>query len=223
MKRLATLLLVFLLPLLLSSCFEIMEEVNMKTATSGHYIVTVNMSQSKFQLDRILSQDTIFGMNVPTRKEIEATFTNIENQTRSVKGISNVVLTKDYTNYIFKLDLDFANIKALNAAINHVWKTYDPRGDTSTVHYIAQQGVFKKTSNANLLKPYKDRMTFRDREMLSTSTYTAIYRYPTEVKTVSNTHASVSKSRKAVLFKGSLLDIVTGKITIQDDIILTTP
>src|SRR6478609_50789 len=215
--------LLLLLPFLLSSCFEIMEEVNMHSSTNGHYILTVNMSQSKFQLDKILAQDTFFGINVPSRQEIEHTFSTVTNQVKSTKGITNVVLSKDYTNYIFKLDFDFANAKSLNNAINKVWKTYDRRADTSTVHYIAQPGSFKKTPNDNLLAPYRNRMGLRDREMLSSSSYTCIYRFPHEVKSISNAIATVSKSKKAVLLKATLLDIVLGKKTIQNDIILITP
>jgi len=216
-------LLLLLLPFLLSSCFEIMEEVNMHSATNGHYILTVNMSQSKFQLDKILAQDTLFGMNIPSRKEIEHTFATVTSQVKSTKGISNVVLTKDYTNYIFKLDFDFINTKSLNSAINKVWKTYDRRADTTTVHYIAQAGTFKKTPNDHLLALYRNKMSLRDREMLNSSSYTSIYRFPHEVKSVSNPNATLSKSKKAVLLKASLLDVVLGKKNIQNDILIITP
>jgi hypothetical protein len=62
-----------LLPLLLfTSCFDILDKINVKADGSGEYSLILNASKSKTRLASISKMETINGKKVPKKSEIEA-------------------------------------------------------------------------------------------------------------------------------------------------------
>jgi hypothetical protein len=210
----------FFLPLLflLSGCFEIIEEVNINPDGSGTLVLTFNGNQSKDQLDKALTKDSIYNVKIPKRKDIDAAIQEVSNKLKSVKGISNVEITRDYNTYILVIKCSFANTTALNSAINNIWLLYDKKTPTDRKYFSYTQNTYKRIFDHTLLKHAKAKLGAQERDILSKSNYTCIYRFQTEIISSSNKQATLSKSKKAIILKNNILDIVTGNKSIENDI-----
>lgn len=202
----------------LQGCFEVLEEVNLNPNGSGTLILTINGSQSKSQLDKLMAKDSIGGRKIPKRKEIEASLSEISNKLNSVKGLSNVHISKDFTNYILLIKCDFTNPSALNEAINTIWLLYDKKAKTNSVFFSFHNKLFKRTFDQNLIKNVKEKLGSQEKDILSKATYTCIYRFSSEIEHQTNSFAVASKNKKATILKSPVLDIVVGKKSLENEI-----
>ena len=71
MRKCAFHLSVLLVMLLCPSCFEIIEEVNLNNDGSGSFNFTINMSQSKLNINAMLLLDSVNGRRVPKIADIK--------------------------------------------------------------------------------------------------------------------------------------------------------
>lgn len=217
MKRWVNIL--FFLPLLLlSGCFEIIEEVNMNPNGSGNLVLTVNANQSKDQLDKLLAKDSIYGVKIPQRQDIDKAINDVVVKLKSVKGISNVAVTRDFQTYILVIKCNFVNPSALNAAVNNIWLLFDKKATVNHSYFQYDKNIFKRIFDFNLIKDVKNKLGAQERDILSKANYTMIYRFQTEIESHSNPNAMLSKSKKAIILKNNLWDIVNGKKSIQNEI-----
>jgi hypothetical protein len=210
----------FLATLLLSlqGCFEVLEEVNVNPNGSGTLILTINGSQSKSQLDKLMAKDSIGGLKIPKRKEIESSLAEIGNKLKSVKGLSNIQVTKDLVDYILIIKCDFANASALNDAINTIWLLYDKKAKTNSIYFSYHNKLFKRSFDQSLIKNVKEKLSSQEKDILSKATYTCIYRFSSEIESQTNSFAVASKSKKATILKSPVLDIVVGKKSLENEI-----
>ena len=204
--------------LFLTGCLEIIEEVNLNPNGSGTLNLTINASQSKSNLDKIMGQDSIYGQKVPKRQDIEKALADVSNKLKNTKGISNVEMNRNFNNYILVIKCSFANVAALNAAINNIWLLYDKKASVNMLHFSYEQNTFKRSFDYNLIKNVKDKLGSQEKDILSKSNYTTIYRFQSEIISNTNTSATLSKSKKAIITKNTILDIVNGKKNIQNQI-----
>ena len=91
----------------ITSCFEVIEEVNLKNDGSGSMIFTLNMSKSKAKLASIMLLDSVNGFKVPSRKDIQKSLDEIVAELNKAEGITNVKETADYDNFIFSVSCNF--------------------------------------------------------------------------------------------------------------------
>ncbi|VTP97448.1 hypothetical protein [Sphingobacterium daejeonense] len=99
----------------LSSCFDIVEEINMKSDGSGAIVGTLNMSKSRTKVSSLMKLDKIDGFKIPNQAEIRKQVTTLVQLLKNTKGISNVKYKLDFTNYIASISCDFQDVNALNA------------------------------------------------------------------------------------------------------------
>ncbi|HIC30718.1 MAG TPA: hypothetical protein EYO76_02255, partial [Flavobacteriaceae bacterium] len=104
----------FILFLTFSSCFEVIEEVDLNSDGSGSITFTLNMSQSKSKLASIMLLDSVNGVKVPSRKDIQNGINDVVEELKKAKGISNIKKTEDYENFIFSVKCDFRDIENIN-------------------------------------------------------------------------------------------------------------
>lgn len=185
----------------MTSCFEIIEDVHVHQNGSGTYKFIVNLSQSKNQIDKIRTQDSILNYKVPTVAMAEAKILDVKNKLTTVEGISNVTITQDHTNYIYHLTCDFKNVAALNTAMLNIWKTYDKKSPSSFQLYSYENGVFIRKTNTKDLEHITQSTHSQIREMLQKATYTIIYRFDEPVTNSNTMNYSLSPSKKATLYK----------------------
>jgi len=222
MKYLSHFLALCIIMLSFSSCFEITEEVNMKSDGSGDMLLTVNMSQSKANLKNYMEMEEVQGIKVPSRSEIEKEIVNVKSVLANVKGLSNVKINTDFEEFIFTVSGRFDNVKTLNVAINKVAsklnKTPFPTIKKKNFDYNTGKFTryFKYLKDLNLTQQEYDDLNFTARFIMESAKYVSVYRFDKPVKKVTNAKAQVAPSKKAVKLESNFAEILTGKKSIEN-------
>ena len=208
------------LVILLNSCFEIIEGVTIYPDGKGKAELTVNLSQAKGKLASIMLMDSIKGNKVPTEAEIMSELNNAKRIAEATEGIYDVVLKANFDNFIFELYCSFDSVECINHFVNNLENAYEPREIPLKKLFSFQDNNYVR--NADFLIPNKHKKEIaREKNHLLTARYISIVRLPTEVTTMTNKKAKLSKNKKNVMLKingDKLLEnssSVTNRITIQ--------
>lgn len=208
-----------LLTLMLTGCFEVVEEVSFNADGSGTINLTVNLSRSKSKINATLLLDSVNNQKVPTKTEISDYFSDMVSKIKKMPGISQVNSSIDLDEYIFTLKCDFNNVETLNGVIAHFSSkkeaeaikkhkpfTYDRTGKTFTrnYHYNLEDAVAKND--------------IEDRKLFDTATITTIYRFPSEIVSSANPEAKVSKNKKAIMLRLTAADVLKNDKSIKNTI-----
>lgn len=206
------------LTIFFTSCFEIVEEVKMKTDGSGKMIVTVNMSESKEDLKGYMDSGEIGEMTLPDQKELTSYLSKIENTLESVNGMSNATAEADFNEFIFTFAADFTNVKAMNTAVNKLTKELS-RGMISIDNkYEYANGKFTRSFGSMLSAADYEKLPMMQRFVLESARMVSIYTFSKSVKKMSNENAELSTGNKVVKFKSTLGDIAKGTKSVQNTI-----
>ena len=221
MKKIVYLLL-FSCFILFQSCFEIIEQVFLKTDGSGNFQLVVNLSKSKTKLNSISKMKTINGHNVPSKNEIKYKVEAIEKAIAKTAGITDVKTTVDFDNYIATLSCNFNKVTQLNTAVKNIYEKENGKlkGMEKTYEYDAAAATFTRLNKFSLKEDYK-KMSNADKEIFATANYTSIYKFEVNVTTASNSDTKISPSKKATMLKLNALDIITNKKSVDNKINLT--
>lgn len=195
----------------MSSCFEVIEDVTVHKNGSGTYKFIVNLSQSKNQIDKIRTQDSILHVKVPTTAMADAKITEVKNKLKTVEGISNITITQDHTNYMYHLSCDFKNVASLNNALVSIWKIYDKKAPAALSLYSYDNGVFKRNTNITELEHITQLAGSQERELLQKANYTVICRFDTTISVSNTMNYSLSASKKATLYKKDVWSTIADK------------
>ena len=205
--------------MLLSSCFEVIEELTLKEDGSGHFVFTVNMSQSSDRLATIMTLDSIGGLNVPTKAKIEDKLNTGANLLKSVPGVSNVMSTKNYKDFIFTIELDFNTLEDLNKAARILHENMSPFGEAYRQVYTYKEGRLKRVPDAHTTR-FLSYINRKNSSLLKEANYTLIMRFDETIQSA-DSDARVSKSKKAVMYKYNLKNIAEFKEEMNCSIIVS--
>ncbi|MFM2327862.1 MAG: hypothetical protein RIR31_2064 [Bacteroidota bacterium] len=221
MKKTAYLLLLSCL-IVFQSCFEIIEQVFLKADGSGNFQLVVNLSKSKTKLNSIIKMKTINGHDVPSTYDIKYKITEIEKTIAKTAGISNVKTTTDFDNYIASLTCNFTKLIQLNVAVKNVYDKENGKvkGVEKSYNYDAAAKIFTRLNKFSLTEDY-NKLSNADKEVFATANYTTIYKFENSITAASNKETKIAPSKKAVMLKLNVLDIITGKKSIENKINLT--
>ena len=211
----------FLLTCLLSGCFEIREEVNMKADGSGEVSFVVNLSQSKDNVSKYMAMGSVEGYKVPTRQQVEENLTKIKNTIAAVPGMSVVLTKSDWSNYVFSLSGRFAHVKALNKAMEIVAKEYDKEGKhaaSGKSGFGYSNGQFRRFSTYPPKAKEFAELPSLQRFVLESATMTSIYRFDRSIRNVSHPKAQLSPSGKSVMLTLPLSELMKGSGTISETV-----
>ena len=212
--------LLLLLPLLLlTSCFDILDKINVKADGSGEYSLILNASKSKTRLASISKMETINGKKVPKRPEIEAKINEAARIFKATPGISNVKTSMDFDNYIIKLSCNFKKIENINAGLQQL-KAKNIVGKMVPVQLYSQSPE-KKTFTRNKVSSFKndyDRMSKADKEVFNDAKYTSVMQFENTIKTQTNNAYMLSQNKKAVKLEANILDFILQKKQLQNTI-----
>jgi hypothetical protein len=206
--------------LLSTSCFEIIEEVNMNKNGTGSFNFTINMSQSKIHINSLFLLDSVNGRPMPKIEDFEKAIRRVELELKKDSALSNIGVKKNWKDYIFSVSGDFINIEALNKAIKNINTVFNtPRGYQVELHdnFKYKQKVFERLYSYNLVNDY-NALSGKDKAVFKNAKYTTIYRFNSPVKSFTNPNALKSKSGKAIMLKVNVKDLITNKKTIQNRI-----
>jgi hypothetical protein len=204
---------------LFQSCFEVVEEVKMNTDGTGSFGFTLNMSQSKTKLNSVMKMDKINGYPVPTKEKIKKDVAVIEKIISSTPGISNVITKIDFVNFIFNLNFDFKKTANLNEVVANLKANNKIDKSTPSDFYSYANNKFTRL-NKIAMKSMYEKTGKADKEVFENANYTTIYKFESGIKSSSNTSALISKSKKAIKFNSSILDIINGNKKLENTIIL---
>lgn len=216
------LLLIFLLPYL-SSCFQVIEEINLTKTGAGTVNLTLNLSASKTKVASLMLMDSIQGYKVPSRQTIIKELDEVVAYLKKSPGISNVQKKIDFENYIVNVSFAFKEIANINQVNQNVLKKLKVKGlSNSSYAYNPATQVFQRgyqhTREAilqyNKLKP-------EVKKIFNDATYVSIYRFEQPVAQSNNPLAKISKSKKAVMLNTDVLGLINGKTNIANRITLT--
>ena len=213
--------LLLLIPLLfLTSCFDILDKVNLKADGSGEYTIILNASKSKTRLASISKMETINGKKVPKRPEIESKINEAARIFKATPGISNVKTSIDFDNYIIKLSCNFKKIENINAGLEQL-KAKNILGKMIPTQ-IYSQNLEKKTFIRNKVNTFKsdyDKMSKADKEVFNDAKYTSVMQFENTVKSQTNNSYLLSPNKKAVKLEANVLDLIFQKKQLQNIIL----
>lgn len=210
-----------LLPLLLlTSCFDILDKINVKADGSGEYSLILNASKSKTRLASISKMETINGKKVPKKPEIEAKINEAARIFKATPGISNVKTSMDFDNYIIKLSCNFKKIENINAGLEQL-KAKNIVGKMVPVQLYSQSPE-KKTFTRNKVSCFKndyDKMNKADKEVFNDAKYTSVMQFENTIKAQTNNSYLLSPNKKAVKLEANVLDFILQKKQLQNTIL----
>ncbi|KMQ69854.1 hypothetical protein ACM39_02090 [Chryseobacterium sp. FH2] len=213
--------LVLLFPLLLlTSCFDILDKVNVKADGSGEYTIILNASKSKTRLASISKMETINGKKVPQKPEIESKINEAAKIFRVTPGISNVKTSLDFENYIIKLSCNFKKIENINAGLEQL-KAKNILGKMIPTQ-IYSQNIENKSFTRNKVNTFKtdyDKMSTADKEIFNNARYTSVLQFENTIKSQTNSSYLLSPNKKAVKLDANVLDFILQKKQIQNNIL----
>jgi len=213
---------VLLIPIfLLTSCFDILDKVNLKADGSGEYSLILNASKSKTRLASISKMETINGKKVPKKSEIEAKINEAAKIFRTTPGISNVKATLDFENYIIKRSCNFRKIEDINAGLAQL-KAKDILGKMVPTQIYSHNSA-KKTFSKNKVSTFKneyEQLSKADKEVFTDAKYISILQFQNSIQSQSNPSYQMSPNKKALKQEGKILDFIFQKKQIQNTILL---
>ncbi len=220
LHKLNALIIITLVAFTCVSCFEIVEEINLNDDGSGSFCFTINMSQSKLNINSMLLLDSVNGRPVPKKENLKAELGKVEAKLKEDGRITNVIVKENWEAYIFSISGNFNNIETLNKAINNISVGLGKlKGGSPQVadNFSYHDGIFTRLYNYNLVKDYNS-LTEKDKVVFNNAKYTAIYRFNLPVKSFSNVDALKSKSGKALMLKLNIKDMITNHKTLANTI-----
>ena len=223
LKQFYKLLLFIVLIPFLSSCFEVIEEIAMKNDGTGDVVLTINLSQSKTKVASVMLLDSVQGYKVPSKQKIQQELNEAVAYLRKSEGISNVKSTSDFNNYIATISFSFKDVSNINNITKNILAQQKIKAtNTSSYTYNKATKTFSRKYQAiGTAKTEFNKLKAKDKAVFNGATYTSIYRFESAVTSSTNPASNVSKSKKAVMLKSSIMDLINGKINVSNSIQLS--
>jgi hypothetical protein len=218
--RFRALYFIFLLPVVLSGCFDLVEEITMHSDGSGTYLFEANLSQSKTKLNALMALDSVDGFKIPSKDQIRKDLTKARQLLAASEGISGVSDKIDFDEFIFKIQFDFKTLADLNKAIATLRKAFPAKEAHPAPDLFKLEGNTFTRVNEYEGRAELKKIPRKDSSLLEQASLTCIYRFDKTIKQASNTDARISKNGKAIFLKLPLIALVSGKKKLSNTILL---
>lgn len=218
----AVLFFVFFIPIL-SSCFQVIEEITIKNDGTGDVMLTINLSQSRTKVASVMLLDSIQGYKVPSKAKIQQELNEAVTYLKKSEGISNVKSTSDFNNYIATISFSFKDVSNINNITKNILAQQKIKAtNNSSYSYNKLTKTFSRKYQAvATAKTEFNKLKNQDKAVFNTATYTSIYRFESPVTMTTNPASNISKSKKAVMLKSSIMDLINGKINVSNQVQLS--
>lgn len=210
MKKILILLICFLC----TSCFEITEKIKHHRDQSGEYSITVDFSKSWLKTKSAMLLEEIDGTKIPNEDEITQKLNDFKRTASKIDGISNIITTTNFDDYIFTISLNYKNVAALNAAMNAVNKQNERV-------YVISNNANSFERRANYPIPEKLANDPKRKSDLEQANVISIYTFDTEIATVNNASSKISKNKKSVFLKHTVYNVLKKSSLMNNSIQLT--
>lgn len=203
-----------------SSCFQIIEEINLNSNGSGTVLLTVNLSASKTKVASIMLLDSVNGYKVPSRQTLQKEMNEVVAQLKNVRGISNVQQKMDFDNYIATVSFAFQDISNINNINQTALKKLKVNAGSNS-SYTYNNNVFQRNyTHTNEAVIQYNKLKPEVKNVFKEATYTSIYRFQKPVSGMTNPLARLSKTKKAVMLNAGMPGLISGKTNISNKITL---
>ena len=216
-------LFILLSSILFTSCIEIIDDILIHDDGSGVFKYTVNLSSSKVKIYSILALDSLKGKRVPELSEIKEKIYLFKKSLSNQKGISNVLIEENYTDFIFKFSCNFSSPGVLQTGIensiseiseNQVF--LDPK-----YKWIQWDGNVLSRTIPDITSDKLKTLDSKDDELLKLGAYTAISRFDRKIEKFDNPNAKLSKSLTATMLKVDTYSLKENENLIDNRIFLS--
>ncbi|MFK7784042.1 MAG: hypothetical protein AB8B56_02940 [Crocinitomicaceae bacterium] len=186
-----------------TSCIEIIDDLAINEDGSGTFKYTVNLSSSKIKLNSYLALDSLDGKRVPSLDEIKGYVDDVIISLKGQEGISNLTIESNYSDFIFKLKLDFNSVENLQAAIKAVAQENSKKRYLEELNHNWLEHTDKSLSRSipKMNIDRASRLSPEETKLLKEGTYTSITRFSKEVDRCDNADAVLAKNKKAVMVR----------------------
>ncbi|MCC6722299.1 MAG: hypothetical protein IT243_08850 [Bacteroidia bacterium] len=210
-------LLLLMLLTCLSSCFEILEDISFKKNGSGTFKYVINLSESKTEINSLMKLDSNSGFKIPKIKEINDKLNKVEQTLKNSEGLSNIIVKRDFKNWIFEVKTDFDNCQNLEKGISNSLNNIDKRSKLILNNIFRFETNKMQRNTTEIDKTEIKKMNKNTvKKIFSKAKYTAIYRFENTIETYSNKNSKISASKNAIMISCNLLNLINGKETISN-------
>lgn len=194
---------ILLSSILFTSCIEIIDDILIHDDGSGVFKYTVNLSSSKVKINSILALDSLKGKRVPELSEIKEKISLFKKSLSNQKGISNVLIEENYTDFIFKFSCNFSSPGVLQTGIENSIAEISENQVFLDAKYkwIQWDGNVLSRTIPDITSDKLKTLDSKDDELLKLGTYTAISRFDRKIEKFDNPNAKLSKSLTATMLK----------------------
>lgn len=208
----------------LSSCIEIVDDIALNDDGSGTFKYSINFSSSKVKISSLLALDSLDGKKIPSQEEIKQKINHFIGVFERNEGISNVNVTSDFENYIFKLKCDFKSVAMLQEAIKSTVRTEIKDNnellDEKTNWLTWKTGSFDRSVPDFTIKKAKE-LSNDEVNLLKEGSYISITRFQRAVKDFSNENAVLAKNKMAVMLKTNMYSLTQNPNLLENSIYLS--
>lgn len=185
--------------MLFTSCFDLVEEIDMKADGSGSIKATLNLSKSKTKVASLMKMKSVNGLTIPSQATIKSETATIIKILQSTPGISRVNHTLDFTNFIATISCDFTSVTALNSFTKTLAQHFkSPLGNNHSYSYNNKSLTFgRQYTYASSMSKEFSKLSQNDRKLFDDAFYTQIVRFDKSVKSQNNPTAKLSATKKS--------------------------
>jgi hypothetical protein len=201
---------------------DIFDDLTVRADGSGVYKYTINMSASKIKINSILALDSIDGKRVPKLPEIKERIEEYRAKLESKEGVSNVKVVSNFTDFIFKISLDFESVSQLQNAVRDIIKEEskdknDPIFDENWLTWDGKQLVRSIPSFQSPIHKLKP----EDQEALKKGKYISVTRFEKPVLKCDHPQSEIAPSKLAVKVETNTFQIASNPHYLKSTITVT--
>ena len=205
----------------MTSCFDVIDEINLKKDGSGDFLLTVNMSKSKTKLESIMLLESFRDHKIPSKVEVEKYIDDLVQFLQDSEGLSNVKRTIDFEEFIFTIGFNFISVENINSAIEAltIKNTNKPKSFNLRYSYDASTKQYSRNFIPNAVDQANfEKLGAEDKNMFNEAIYISISRFDAMVSTCSNKKAKISKSGNAVMIRSSATNLLRERNNISNTV-----
>jgi hypothetical protein len=215
--------LLFVLCSSLVSCIDIFDDLTIHNDGTGTYKYSVNLSASKLKINSILALDSLDGKKVPSIIEIQNEINRVEKLFEEKKGISNVFIETDFTNFLFKFQCDFDSLSCLENAVKSILKSENwvkNIEDLTPVWFSQDENKFSRIIPDITINRSRS-LNSSEVELLSLGKYRSITRFDREIESYENETARLNPSKTAIALQTNIYSLINNSKLLENTIYLS--
>ena len=180
-----------------------MDELTIHDDGSGTLKYAINLSSSRVKVNSILALDSLDGKKVPSIEEIKTKVSLFKKTLSLQNGISNISISENYLDFIFKFECDFTSIDLLQEGLRKTFSITlnDKSILASDFSWLFWDSKVLERSVPSIATNKLNGITENDLSLLKTGTYTSITRFDRGVERFENPLSKLSKDKKALMLR----------------------